>query len=212
MSVKPALFVLVFLLGLLPAVAAPSLLGPTGLLNVPTADALSAEELAFAVYGTEGGSHAAYIFNYGVRQNLEVGFTRFTDRETVVNAKYNFQPEIGRRMGVAVGVADLTDEVNTALYVVASKKLPVNAPGLTNLRLHLGLASGGNANSDIPLHGFFTGLSIDISNRVILIGEQDGSHFNFGGNVVIGNGLQVNIGAVGENQVLRYGVSYNTRY
>lgn len=211
MSLKIALFALA-LLGASAALAAPSFLGPTGLVLIPTADALAADEMAFNCYGVEGGSDTAYLFNYGIRENLEVGFTRFTDRKTVVNAKYNFQPEEGHRAGVAMGVVDLTDQINSSLYVVASKKFAVSAPGITNLRLHAGLASGGVTNTDVPLDGFFGGLSIDISSRVVLMAEHDGTHFNFGVSGLLGKGVQVNVGAIGEDLTFVYGLSYNTQF
>jgi hypothetical protein len=194
------------------AMAAPSFLGPTGLLLIPSADALAADELAVSLYGTEGGGRAAYIFNYGIRENMEVGFTRFADRETVINAKYNFQPEDGRRAGVAMGVLDLTDQVNASLYIVASKKFELNTPGLTNLRIHAGLASGGTVNTDIPLDSFFGGLSLDITEKVILMVEHDGNNINCGGSLLFGRGVQANVGLVGDDQTLVYGASYNTKF
>ncbi|HOF88120.1 MAG TPA: hypothetical protein PLZ36_08470 [Armatimonadota bacterium] len=192
--------------------AAPSFLGPTGLLLVPTADALAADEMALSVYGTEGGVRAAYVFNYGIRQNLEVGFARYADRETVINAKYNFQPEDGRRAGVAMGVLDLTDQVNASLYIVASKKFELSSPGFTNFRVHAGLASGGAKNSTVPLDGFFGGLSLDISEKVILMAEHDGNNVNVGGGVLFGRGLQANVGMVGDDETLVYGASYTTSF
>ncbi len=211
MSLKSGLLALALLLTSA-AIAAPSFLGPTGLVLIPTADALVADEMAFSLYGAEGGGDTAYLFNYGIRENLEVGFTRFTDRETVINAKYNFQPEDGHRAGVAMGVVDLTDQVNSSLYVVASKKFTVSAPGITNMRMHAGLSSGGTSQSDVPLDGFFGGISVDISSRVVVSAEHDGSHFNFGASGLLGKGVQVNIGAVGEDLNFLYGLSYNTKF
>lgn len=209
MSLKAGMLLLALLLASA-VMAAPNFLGPTGLLLIPTADALSADEMSFNLYGVESGSRSAYIFNYGIRENLEVGFARYEDQETVVNAKYNFMPEDGKHAGVAMGVLDLTDQVNSSIYIVASKKFELTAPGLTNFRVHAGLASGGTAKSDIPLDSFFGGLSVDVTNKVTLMVEHDGNNINYGASLLFGHGLQANVGAVGDESTIVYGLSFNT--
>lgn len=189
------------------ALPSATVLGPTGLLLTPTADALGADEASIAVFGFEGGERAAYVFNYGIRANLEAGFARYTDRETVVNVKYNFQPETDGTVGVALGVLDVTDQVNSAIYIAASKKMETNLPGITNFRLHAGLAAGGDANTTLPLDGIFGGLSIDIAENILVMVEHDGNNVNAGGGILFGN-FQAKFGVVGDDQSWFYGLTF----
>lgn len=169
--------------------ASPSFRGYTGLVVIPTADTLNQGEFNMGVM-TEDTSHfhANDIFgNYSSVNNLEVGFnSRLSDsssddsdneRETLINAKYRFIPETETSAGVACGLIDLTNEIESTAYVVASKSL---ARGLnifdsevTSLRGHIGIGGG-------SLDGLFLGLSAFAGNRVMFSFEWDSKNVNLG--------------------------------
>lgn len=194
--------------------AAPSLLGPTGLLFTPTADSLQSNSYNISAHLIERVDDPFLSFNYGLRDNVEIGFTRIADAGTIINAKYTFYPETASNVGLACGVIDLTDERNIALYGVASKRFPLsNLAGLDNFRAHLGLSTGEEGNGFIPLCRIFGALSFDIAHTVTAMVEYDGNTTNYGLRAEVYPGVNATIGIAGnDQQKLVGGVSYNDTF
>ncbi|UCG88113.1 MAG: hypothetical protein JSW71_06100 [Gemmatimonadota bacterium] len=199
-----------------PLIAAPSFLGYTGLVQVPTADALGEDDYNLVIFTLnleEGADSNIYAANLGLAEGLEVGFARHSPEdatgETFLNAKYTFSRETEANPAMAVGVMDLTDEVDTTVYVVLSKALErrydtrygeIGAP-----RLHFGVGGG-------QLDGVFGGLSAVLGDRLLLMAEYDGSDVNFGARLAIGNNVRAHVGALDGLDDIGLGVSFNKTF
>lgn len=213
MALSSILLVVCLLLGGVPLIAAPSFLGPTGLLLTPTADALGEDDYnvaAFTLNLEEGADSNIYVANLGLAEGLEMGFARHSPEdasgETYLNAKYVFSPETDANPAIAAGVLDFTDEVDTTAYIVFSKALqrryesgwgPITAP-----RLHFGVGGG-------QWDGIFGGLSTAVGDRLLLIAEYDGSDVNFGARLALGNSLRVHAAALDGFENVGLGISFN---
>jgi hypothetical protein len=196
------------------APAAPSLAGYTGLLLVPTADALDREEYNAAFFTLnleEGADESIFAANLGVSEGVEVGFARIRPEdeasETILNAKYRFRSEDGARPALAVGVTDATDEMDTSVYVVASrsisKLLQLRDDESAGARLHVGLGGGGQ------LDGLFAGLSGKLGDRLTLMAEYDTRDINLGARLAVGHGLRLHAGWIHGLDDLAIGASFS---
>jgi len=202
----------------LSAHTAPSFRGYTGLVIIPTADALQEGEYNLGA-NTENidDFNASNIFaNFAPINNLEVGFDSFqltdgADRETLLNAKYLFMPETDNQAGVAFGLHDLTNEVNSTAYAVASKSiargLSVFDSEITNVRGHIGVGGG-------RFDGLFFGASAFLGNRLMLSFEYDSADVNLGARFTPVRGIRIHGGwfDVGGRDDFGLGVSYNKSY
>ena len=122
------------------AAAGTTVLGPSGLIKVPTADALTAGELSLA-YHLENGKGIGSL-TYGLTNNIEAGvYTGRRDAYLGFHAKAVLTEEDNSLPGVAVGLA------NESFYVVASKRLP-----RAGLRGHVGVGTN-------TYDGLFLGVS-----------------------------------------------------
>jgi hypothetical protein len=164
--------------------AIPSFRGYTGLMVVPSADALGKSEwnAGFFYENVANETINDIVANYGMAEGLEFGIDRFQltdehDNHTLLNAKYKFLPEGMNRPAVAAGVADITNEIETTVYAVASKTIGCEVrtwKGETlSPRVHVGFGGG-------RLSGLFAGASAYIGNRVELTAEWDSKDVNVG--------------------------------
>ncbi|UCH34423.1 MAG: hypothetical protein JSV65_18155 [Armatimonadota bacterium] len=209
---------IVFIVTLLVAqtvAAAPSFLGFTGLLRVPDADTLNLNEFNLAWFNVDltDGDETAYAANMGLRDNLEIGVLRtrveLAESETVLNAKYRIRPETEAHAAVAVGVLDPTDEIESTVYVVASKVVAGRARvfdgEVTGLRAHIGGAGG-------ALDGIFLAASAALGDRLFLIAEYDTADVNLGARLNIGYGFRAHAAWLNDLDDLGLGVSYNKMF
>lgn len=191
------------------AVAVPNFLGPTGLLFTPTANMLEEGGYNVMLTAIEHASDVSYAANYGFRPNLEIGFTRLGNRHTIINAKYQIQPETVNTVGVALGVMDLTDQTRVTPYIVAGKRLTNTGSAVTDqVQFNLGL-SAGNGNDEIPVKGLFGGVSFDATPRLTLMLEHDGHDLNYGARLAVTNRITGQLGLVDGGDHLAFGASYN---
>lgn len=192
------------------ALATPSFRGYTGLIKIPTADSLFKEQWNVGVMTENVGEfNANDIFaNYGIADNLEIGFNAFQragtldnngneftepssgkeSRQTQLNAKYTFLQETCTKPGVAAGIIDITNAVDTTPYIVLSKSigggLTLFNGDITNFRGHIGIAGG-------QLSGVFVGASGYLGTNVELMFEWD-THFpNIGARFTFIPGLKL---------------------
>lgn len=209
-----AVAVLVCLAG--PALAAPSFFGYTGLVGVPTAEALDKDDYnaaAFTLNFEEGGDSNIYAANLGIADGLEVGFARFKpeegEGETFLNAKYRFSPETGERPAVAAGVVDFTDEVDTTVYVVMSKSLvrryEMSFGEIVSPQIHFGVGGG-------QFDGVFGGLSAALGDRLMLMVEHDSEEINFGARLALSNEVRAHFAALDGFDDIGLGLSYNKSF
>jgi len=197
------------------AVAGPSFRGYSGLINIPTADSLDAGEYnlaAFAVEMEQGADATLLAGNLGLLAGLEVGLAREKiegrPAETLVNGKFRFRGESLLSPEMAVGVADLLDEVDSTAYFVLSKSLgpPVRVlrREILNPRLHVGVGGG-------RLDGLFGGFSAGVGRIATVMLEYDSHHFNAGVRFAVGPTLQIHAAALDSLDNLGLGISYNKR-
>ncbi|MGQ9525708.1 MAG: hypothetical protein ACUVTZ_12835 [Armatimonadota bacterium] len=155
-----ALFACVLLCAV-PVYAEPSASGYSGLILVPTADVVQAGQYAAGAFilNQRPGRYTTYLGQFGASRGLEVGLTsirlRGGDRETVLNAKYQFQRERRGRAAIACGIYDPTDEVDSTAYFVASKTIRTRGKAIQSLRVHVGAGGG-------LLDGVFAGVSVEL--------------------------------------------------
>jgi hypothetical protein len=210
-------FVPAALLALAGAVAAaPSFYGYTGLVAVPTADALDKDDynvLAFTLNLEEGADSDIYGANLGLAEGLEVGFARFRpdegDSETYLNAKYKFAPETEDRPALAAGLFDLTDELDTTVYVVMSKSLMARSRtrfgDISTPRLHFGIGGG-------QFDGVFAGLSAVLADRLMLMVEHDSDQVNFGARLALTDEIRAHFAGLDGFDDIGLGLSFNKTF
>jgi hypothetical protein len=195
------------------APAAPSFFGYSGLIKVPTAEALDEGDYNVALFALnfeDGSDSNNWAANLGLKRNLEIGFTRIDpdegSSETWINGKYVFTPETGANPAVAVGVVDLTDESNTTAYVVLSKAVgreyETKWGEITAPQVHLGAGGG-------QLEGVFGGASIVLGKRFMLMVEHDSEALNWGARLAITPELRVHFGALDGWDQIGLGISFN---
>ena len=165
------------------ASADPSLIGPTGLVTVPTADTLGLLQWNVGASNawTDSGPDESVIYaNLGLLPRLEVGFARLepedADAETVLNAKFRVISLPGK-VSLAVGAIDLTDQIDQSVYAVVSHDLGagiVSPKGqFTKPRLHVGVGGG-------QFDGIFGGVSVTVGGKADVMAEYDGDDVNVG--------------------------------
>lgn len=196
--------------------AAPSFFGYTGLVRVPTADALDHDDwnvAAVALNLEEGADSNIYAANLGLAQGLEVGFARVKPEnesgETYLNAKYRFSGEEQDRPAVAAGVIDFTDEVDTTVYVVLGKMLGHGYGSsygeISSPRVHFGVAGG-------QLDGVFGGVSAVLAQRIMLMVEYDTADVNIGARLALSDEIRAHVGTFDGFDDIGVGLSYNKSY
>ena len=187
-------FVCAFVLMCSPVDAAPSLNGPTGLINTPSADVLHDGQFSLGYYNLKGGGAGIVTFN--MARNLEVGAAGFEydrqDNKFLLNAKYAVLPETILSPGISIGVEDALDKKGRTAFAAVSKTLPFG------FRVHAGVGNG-------RIDGMFYALEKTV-NPIGLLGgskgfptttlmvEYDGQHNNYGARMAIAKGLKMDAG------------------
>lgn len=113
------------------AFATPSLSGTTGLITVPTAEALRYKEYSLAYDYVLDENYAneddwRYSVNIGTFHNIELGIIggKTPTEGVYINAKYYLTGTEGRfPLSLALGVRNLTSDHLSDVYMVGSKKI-----------------------------------------------------------------------------------------
>jgi len=159
--------------------AEPSMRGYSGLLMVPTSDTLGRGDYNVGISSSELSewNDRAYTANFGLQDGLEAGVwwwhPQHGSKETLLNIKYQFEPGALGQSSLALGVSDVTDEIDTAVYFVASKDVgqpigtTIDGKPISRLVLHGGIGGGW-------IDDFFFGVEARLGDRLTLIVE----HFN----------------------------------
>ncbi len=178
--------------------AEPALRGYSGLLLLPTADSLDRNQYNVSLNSSEitDFEDRSYIFNYGLADDIEGGLLWFHPdhgpTETLINIKYRFERGTSRRASLAVGVADLTDQLDTSVYVIATKEIgePVGSIGghpVHMLRVHGGIGSG-------MFDDFFFGAEARLAERLTLMAEHVNDQINVGARLRLWRNFTVDAG------------------
>ena len=189
--------VVTLLIGCTVAVAEPTLYGFTGLFTLPTADTLTDGDYTVVINTSEleDWDRFSYYATFGLDEATEVGVTLFRadqgssnvdvaglrtggSDETFLHIKraLTLQDEDGP--GIAAGIFDLTDEVETTVYVVATWEQgqvvgQVDNRDVRFLDLHAGFAAG-------MFEDFFVGANLRFGTDVQIMGEWIMDEINLG--------------------------------
>jgi hypothetical protein len=196
-----------------PAWAAPSLLGPTGLLLIPTAETLGATQFNLGLSGIradEGPDQSILYGNVGLLPEFELGFTREKPQnagaETLLNAKVRLlRPPLGK-LSLAAGMMDISNQIDRTPYLVLSHTLGaglVRGVGPVELlQIHLGVGGG-------RLDGLFGGVSLTINHRLQVMAEYDSEHVNIGARIPLALKLDATLAALDGFEELAAGLSFS---
>lgn len=127
--VKKAVYAILCVLLLLSttAAAAPSVNGPTGMINTPTADTLRSGQFSLGYYHLGSNVETASL-NFKFADFCEIGITgelgSGRSSDATFNAKFGVLRETIAVPGLAVGVDSIGSSSTKSAYVVASKGLP----------------------------------------------------------------------------------------
>lgn len=189
--------------------AAPSLYGSTGLISLPSADILRADQVSVGYYHLVDGN-ALSVVDLHVADHLEAGLVDYFQaghgHNQQLNVKFCLADEKVLLPGVAVGVADVTNGSQRSFYAVASKGLPFG------YRLHVGTGSG-------QYDRFFAGLEKRISPlglsggsrnfpTTVLMAEYDGHVMNYGARVSLAAGWKLDAGCYRKSRYV--GISFTS--
>jgi len=206
--------VVVLVLAAMPvgAWASSSLLGPSGLILIPTADTLGTSQfnVGGSWFSSDSVDQNVLYANIGLLPGLEIGAARVDNEdagvETILNAKFRLPQPMPVKLSLAVGVIDLTDQIDTTPYVVASHTVGAGLVGgvgsWSNLRVHLGVGGGEIGN-------VFGGLSANYGTST-LIAEYDGSNLNLGVKLPVAPKLEVTAATVDAFGDFAIGLSFSS--
>ncbi|MBM3473112.1 MAG: hypothetical protein FJX75_07600 [Armatimonadetes bacterium] len=171
--------------------ASPSIFGPNGLLLTPTADtpgmadvqlgAWWAGDLANSVALTSGEgsgfeSTAAWVDLNGAGS------------EEVFSGKWRFRNNSFTQPAFAVGLIDITNQLDRTPYVVVQKGFHLSGNGL--------MAMVGYAQPDSLLDGFFAGGELTLADKYKAIAEYDGDDVNGAIRFSLGKHIEITAGMV----------------
>eukprot|EP01047_Picozoa_sp_COSAG01_P000157 COSAG01_NODE_2_length_63927_cov_1357.611941_42_plen_221_part_00 len=159
--------------------------GSTGLIYIPTAEALRYKEcnVGFDYLLTQDKTQIdyKYKFNMGIYENVELGFSggKYPEEGVFVNMKYYLMSTEERYpLKIAIGIDGLTSEKNTSAYMISSKRFNPEMAG------HFGFNALFNKK---VTPGVLAGLSIYVTEIIELItdisGDGDEYTLNIGGKV-----------------------------
>ncbi|MEN6357443.1 MAG: YjbH domain-containing protein [Armatimonadota bacterium] len=187
--------------------AAPAYPGYTGLIFTPTADTLNmgGVNAGAAFVSSDDDDISFFSANVGVIDGLEVGAALIDpdegDSKTALNAKYAILKETFATPGVAFGVSDLTDEIDSTPYVVVTKTLDIPKLTLRQLKGSIGFGDG-------SLDGVFAGLSAVLSDKLTLMTEYDTENLNVGLQFAASGGIRAHVDLIdGDN--IGFGLNFN---
>ena len=194
--------------------AASSLLGPTGLVLIPTADVLAMTQFSVGltqVWADADQDETLVYANVGLLPKLEVGFTHEDfqnhESETILNAKVRLLGPLPGKVTLAGGVMDLTDQVDRSLYLVASHTLGAGLltefGQVTTPQLHVGIGGG-------QLNGLFAGVSTTVNRKLALMAEYDGDDINIGARLPVAPQLDANMALLHGLDDIAVGLSFSS--
>lgn len=181
----------------LPALAQPTLFGPTGLLRTPNADVLQPTGMEFGL--NWDNSHATVAaMTAGVIRNVEISpayvWPTGGENATIISGKWHVWDETAKRPAVAVGLFDVGDQYNRSLYGVAQKDFNV---GETPVQV-----SAGWGEHRSLVDGFFAGASLSLGRGYTALVEYDGNDVNAGLRWPCGRHFTATVGSVSNDLYL----------
>ncbi len=174
----------------------PSWYGYTGLVRTPTALISTPQKITGSAHQVklDGETRKVYAVTVGLMPTLEIGAARIENvlqdtliptyaTETVVNVKYEanigglFNNPMAPKM--AIGIFDISDQVNRTNYVVLSRSIGLaqgSASPLPQANVHIGYAKA--EREPAALDGIFAGVDFVAAQDTLAQIEYDGEDIN----------------------------------
>ena len=157
--------------------ASPSLNGPTGLISIPTAEALKYKEFNVAFdYGMGANIQSktsaddwSYKLNMGTFENWEIGVVggKVPTEGMYLNVKYYLMSDDSQLpLSIAIGSENLSSMSQTNIYMIASKKMR------EDIGLHLGFKAIFEPEQLSP--SIMGGLNYFATEELEFLGDIDG--------------------------------------
>lgn len=158
--------------------AIPTLNGPTGLINMPTAQGVQFKEYNVGIHYLGADSSSSqdwkYSLNLGTFKNWEIGIVggKTPTEGVYVNAKYYLMSDQDRYpLSLAAGVENLFSKEKTNVYMVISKIFP------NGLSAHGGFRALFTKSEVTPL--IMAGASYSVTNALEVLGDLQGERNQF---------------------------------
>lgn len=187
-------------------------IGMTGLVIAPSADTLGERELTASYNWIDTDNNSTDILSgiIGLTPDFELGIANIGngDSETIGNLKYRL--DLSELTGnpttadLAIGVWDLGDDVDQALYIALSDDFARGQ--IANARWTLGLA---NSDGDI-LDGLFAGVELPATEQGRLQVDYDGENVNAAYRHMVSEQVTVGIGLIDSDLGLNF--AYTTEF
>jgi len=175
------------------ASAAPSYLGPSGLIWIPNDQTTAPNSFAFSAHFMDlknrfGGlglrdNTDAYAVNFGLFQGLEIGYTNFgtqgSNRSNFVNGKFRIVEQgVKQPISVTAGVIDVLDQTSISGYAIISHRflLGQGKKGRNQPSLSLSAGYGGGLFED----SFIAGGELHLTPQFSLIADTTRHRRNVG--------------------------------
>lgn len=173
--------------------ASPTVFGPSGLLTTPTADTEDLVTLRLGGwYVSDFGETASLTSGAGTSGEGSTAWVNETsgDSKFLFSAKWRFRSNSVRQPSMAVGIIDISDQIELTPYVVVQKGLHLGGYGVT--------ATAGYAKPNSLLDGFFGGADVTLSEKLHLLGEYDGNDINAGIRIPLNDRLEITAGMIND--------------
>jgi len=182
-----------------------SYLGPTGAILTPTATT-SERTWTAAYHGVVDTWDQMWALNVSLVNRFEVGVCNISPEgagsdSLLINGKVVAVQEDAKTPALAIGVIDLSDKLDRAWYIAATKTFGDNIP----ISLTLGAANG-----DTMLDGLFGSAAFRFVEKVDFLAEYDTENFNFGLRIFPYNRVTLDLSSLdtGASREFGFGASY----
>ncbi|MBC7328470.1 YjbH domain-containing protein [bacterium] len=159
----------------------PTIYGYSGIFTAPTAETI--KTAGVALIGSTSKDVNTVGGCVGLFPNWELSAARVSNSEsqTILSGKILLLQEGLALPAIGVGVADITDEIGSSVYVVATKTLTVTQVATKTTGLPFGppQISAGIASGKI-MDGVFAGVVLPLSGRSRIMAEYSNKKVNLG--------------------------------
>ena len=192
-----------------PAIRVNTLLGPTGLITVPTSTTTRVERFQL---GTAFGQNIRTVsVNWGIFDSIEIGGT-VVDRnnqnnKVIATAKVTIIPQNFEWLELGFGAIDPFDAINNTVYGMASVNVRVptqTTEQVVGLRLHLGYGTG------IYRDKVIGGGEVFLGNRFSVVAEYNGVDTNAALRYVHDAALRLQLGT--QAKVIYFSTTYGLSF
>ena len=192
-----------------PAIRVNTLLGPTGLITVPTSTTTRVGRFQL---GTAFGQNIRTVsVNWGIFDSIEIGGT-VVDRnnqnnKVIATAKVTIIPQNFEWLELGFGAIDPFDAINNTVYGMASVNVRVptqTTEQVVGLRLHLGYGTG------IYRDKVIGGGEVFLGNRFSVVAEYNGVDTNAALHYVHDDALRLQLGT--QAKVIYFSTTYGLSF